>query len=589
MEILVLPQITDEARMGSRKDKWEALATVKSFDLGVATNSDHESLHQSMQHIDLVNSPATTPISLLVQSLVKQLCSLLEKDMSKANHLYNTICEKLHSMKLIDDSYAMGEFEVMRSQYQRALYQLVTIASGSEIPLTLPDTWPITRSGLEWSRYHKEFEELYFIAGGGFGSVFKARHRLDGVEYAVKKVFIKSSDVDSIMSHLAEVKTVASLNHPNIVNYKAAWLEPLIESTVKKKRKYFMDTDNDETINSNRVSSVYSNLMKSFKTYNSEELANKHSQSDFVISFENSNSFEEDASEEESESEEESSIPEKNAICKFLSCKEYENCSRVNLKWATLYIQMAFCQQTLKQWLDERNGNLILSRKNSDDLCLHHADSINCGSYEGHLTSDRTYPVACTKLDNLVEMFTQLVRGLHYIHSRGIIHHDIKPSNVFVGQSESGLQVQLGDFGLACPLQQSHSGLALGTHLYAAPEQLDGQCNPKSDMYSLGIILLEMVEPFSTDMERVKTITDLRKGQIPAHLTANYPKIAHIIGKLVQRKPSKRLDTNQLLEELSNLSENKDEKIKSLKEELAAKDDEIAKLKMMLAKLNNPS
>lgn len=95
-----------------------------------------------------------------------------------------------------------------------------------------------------------------------------------------------------------------------------------------------------------------------------------------------------------------------------------------------------------------------------------------------------------------------------------------------------------------------------------------------------------MVEPFSTDMERVKTITDLRKGQIPAHLTANYPKIAHIIGKLVQRKPSKRLDTNQLLEELNNLSENKDETIKSLKAELAAKDDEIAQLKMMLAKLN---
>ncbi|CAF4897332.1 unnamed protein product [Pieris macdunnoughi] len=189
-------------------------------------------------------------------------------------------------MKLKDDSYAMGEFEAMRSQYQQALYQLVSIASGSEIPLTLPATWPITRCGLEWSRYHKEFEELYFIARGGFGTVFKARHRLDGVEYAVKKVFIKSSDVDSIMSHRAEVKTVASLNL--IVNYKAVWLEPLIESTVKKKRKYFMDTDSDESINSNCVSSVYSNLMKSFKTYNSKELTNKHCQSDFVIFFENS-------------------------------------------------------------------------------------------------------------------------------------------------------------------------------------------------------------------------------------------------------------------------------------------------------------
>lgn len=571
-----------------KHDKWEALATIKSFDQGITRNSHHESiLQQSMHHIDVVNSAATTPISLLVQSLVKQLCSLLEKDLNRANQLYNTICEKLHSMNLIDNSYSMGEFEVMRSQYQRALYQLVTVASGSEIPIPLPVSWPISYSGLEWSRYHKEFEELYFIAGGGFGSVFKARHRLDGVEYAVKKVFIKSSDVNSIMTHLAEVKTIASLNHPNIVNYKAAWLEPMVESTVKKKKRYKMDTDSDDfSIGSKQVSSVYSNVMKYFKTYNSKELTKKRSHSDFIV-FEGSQSVDRsESSDEELDSEDDSSSSEQNAVCKLLSSKEYENCSRVNLKWATLYIQMSYCQQTLKQWLDERNNHMIISRKNSDDLTLHHSDSNDSNCFESSY-GDCNYPVAWTRIDILVDMFTQLVRGLHYIHSKGIIHHDVKPSNVFVGQSDNGITVQLGDFGLACPLQQSHSGLGLGTHMYAAPEQLEGQCNPKSDMYSLGIILLEMVEPFSTDMERVKTITDLRKGQIPAHLTANYPKIAHIIGKLVQRRPSKRLDTTQLLEELRTLSENKDDTIRLLKEELAAKDDEIAHLKMMLAKMNS--
>ncbi|CAH0726327.1 unnamed protein product, partial [Brenthis ino] len=570
-----------------KNDKWEALATVKSFDLGVARTSQHESvLQQSIHQIEVINSNATTPISLLIQSLVKQLCALLEKDISRANQLYNTICEKLHSMNLIDDSYAMGEFEVMRSQYQRALYQLVTVASGTEIPITMPVSWPITKSGLEWSRYHREFEELYFIAGGGFGNVFKARHRLDGVEYAVKKVNIKSSNVNSIMTHLAEVKTIASLNHPNIVNYKAAWLEPMIESKVKKKRKFNMDTDEDGiTINSN-VSSVYPNIMKSFKTYNSKDLNKKQSQSDFDISFHNSNSVDNDISTDEinSESEEDDSSSDQNAVCKLLSGQEYEDCSRVNLKWATLYIQMTYCQQTLKQWLDERNKYIASSRKGSDDFTLHHSDSTDSNCLETAFSDTNCPPVF--SLCVLVDMFTQLVRGLHYIHSRGVIHHDVKPSNVFVGPSGNELLVQLGDFGLACPLQQSHSGLALGTQLYAAPEQLDGQCNPKSDMYSLGIILLEMVEPFSTDMERVKTITDLRKGQIPAHLTANFPKIAHIIGKLVQRRPSKRLDTAQLLEELKTLTENKDDTIRLLKEELAAKDDEIAKLKMMLAKSN---
>lgn len=386
-------------------------------------------------------------------------------------------------MNLIDDSYAMGEFEVMRSQYQRALYQLVTVASGTEIPITMPVSWPITKSGLEWSRYHREFEELYFIAGGGFGNVFKARHRLDGVEYAVKKVNIKSSNVNSIMTHLAEVKTIASLNHPNIVNYKAAWLEPMIESKVKKKRKFNMDTDEDGfTINSN-VSSVYPNIMKSFKTYNSKDLNKKHSQSDFDISFHNSNSIDNDISTDEinSESEEDDSSSDQNAICKLLSGQEYEDCSRVNLKWATLYIQMTYCQQTLKQWLDERNNYIASSRKSSDDFTLHHSDSTDSNGLESAF-ADTNCP-SVFSMCVLVDMFTQLVRGLHYIHSKGVIHHDVKPSNVFVGPSGNELLVQLGDFGLACPLQQSHSGLALGTQLYAAPEQLDGQCNPKVSLY----------------------------------------------------------------------------------------------------------
>ncbi|CAH2988457.1 unnamed protein product [Chilo suppressalis] len=477
--------------MDKQKQTWEALATVKSFDLGLTGNSHHESvLHQSMQQVEIINSAATTPISLLVQSLVKQLCSLLENDTIRANQLYNTICEKLHSMNLIDDSYAMGEFEAMRSQYQRALYQLVTVATGSEIPITLPVTWPIIQpSGLEWSRYHREFEELYFIAGGGFGSVFKARHRLDGVEYAVKKVYIKSSDVNTIMSHLSEVKTIASLNHPNIVNYKAAWLEPMIESKVKKKGKgkLQMDLDSDEFSVSNIISSAHPNIITSFKTHNSKELYNNnHTKSDFIISFKNSNSLDDvdntSSTDELFDSDSEDDIRTENdekVICPIFTSQNYENCSRVNLKWATLYIQMTYCEQTLKQWLDERNNRIAISRKGSDDLTFHSDANESPVLLDSPLSTEFNYPITLTYIDLLVDMFTQLVSGLHYIHSRGIIHHDIKPSNVFVVQNESGIRVLLGDFGLACPLQQSHSGLALGTHLYAAPEQLDGQCNPK--------------------------------------------------------------------------------------------------------------
>lgn len=77
--------------------------------------------------------------------------------------------------------------------------------------------------------------EMNFVAGGGFGRVYRARNKLDGIEYAIKKVTIKYRTINRILSHLAEVKTFASLNHNNIVPYKAAWLEPLFDDPAKNR------------------------------------------------------------------------------------------------------------------------------------------------------------------------------------------------------------------------------------------------------------------------------------------------------------------------------------------------------------------
>lgn len=181
--------------------------------------------------IEQLATKASAPVSLLVESLVQQLCSMIEPNRSNAENLYKTICMQLYRMNLIDETYKMDEFDVMRSQYQRALYQLATVARGqTEIPQNLQSVWPLSDSAsMQWSRYHREFEEMNFVAGGGFGRVYRARNKLDGIEYAVKKVTIKYRTINRLLSHVAEVKTFASLNHNNIVPYKAAWLEPLFD------------------------------------------------------------------------------------------------------------------------------------------------------------------------------------------------------------------------------------------------------------------------------------------------------------------------------------------------------------------------
>ena len=88
---------------------------------------------------------------------------------------------------------------------------------------------------VRYSRYKSEFEELSALGKGGFGTVFKCKNALDGREYAVKKVLIKSI-LDSNGQHpekfsqklervLREVKILALLDHRNIVRYYTAWLE----------------------------------------------------------------------------------------------------------------------------------------------------------------------------------------------------------------------------------------------------------------------------------------------------------------------------------------------------------------------------
>jgi len=75
------------------------------------------------------------------------------------------------------------------------------------------------------SRYSTDYEEIEYIARGGFGHVFRVRHILDGMEYAVKKIYMQCQNVNIFLENLREVKMLARLHHPNIVAYKAAWLE----------------------------------------------------------------------------------------------------------------------------------------------------------------------------------------------------------------------------------------------------------------------------------------------------------------------------------------------------------------------------
>lgn len=106
------------------------------------------------------------------------------------------------------------------------------------------------------------------------------------------------------------------------------------------------------------------------------------------------------------------------------------------------------------------------------------------------LLGDRQLP-----LEKIHQIISQVGSALEFAHSRGFIHRDVKPSNILLDESGN---CTLMDFGIAKIIEGSkeftRTGGILGTPVYMSPEQGSGQkIDSKSDIYSLGIILYEMV------------------------------------------------------------------------------------------------
>ncbi|WP_167467933.1 Stk1 family PASTA domain-containing Ser/Thr kinase [Arthrobacter oryzae] len=154
-----------------------------------------------------------------------------------------------------------------------------------------------------------------------------------------------------------------------------------------------------------------------------------------------------------------------------------------------------------------------------------------------------------------------VVEGLGAAHAAGMIHRDIKPENVLI--ADDG-RIKLGDFGLARAISTSTStGALIGTVAYLSPELVLGkQADARSDIYSVGIMLYEMItgrQPFDGEVpiqvayQHVNSTVDAPSVRVPG--------LAAEIDELVQwctdRDPDKRpVDGNALLSELRHIRTN---------------------------------
>ncbi|HTV20134.1 MAG TPA: protein kinase [Polyangiaceae bacterium] len=169
----------------------------------------------------------------------------------------------------------------------------------------------------------------------------------------------------------------------------------------------------------------------------------------------------------------------------------------------------------------------------------------------------------------LIDIALQLVSGLAAVHDAGVVHRDLRPSNVFLARTPSGVaQPKLLDFGVS---KQMHDNLRLTTNgrrrwaampLYTAPEVLlDGDATFHSDQYSLGVVLYECVtgvNPFRADttLESIELITTGQARRITEQPIRPSRRLAAIIEKAMHVYPDRRFaDLREIGEALASLSE----------------------------------
>lgn len=163
-------------------------------------------------------------------------------------------------------------------------------------------------------------------------------------------------------------------------------------------------------------------------------------------------------------------------------------------------------------------------------------------------------------MEDVNTMILQLADALHYAHSEGVVHRDIKAANILV---LPGMKVKIMDFGIArLPHSDlTQSGQFIGTPNYMSPEQIEGttQVDGRSDLFSLGVIfymLLTGERPFGGDSFNTVSYKIVHAEHLPPRdLNPQVPEVYNaMISKLLAKDPNDRYQTGgELVADLKKL------------------------------------
>lgn len=463
----------------------------------------------------------------------------------------------------------------------------------SEPPL--PNSWAVEQHPLSLSRYTREFKQVKHLSSGSFGSVFHVTNKMDERDYAMKRVVFSESGFSSqsVSQVVREVRCLAHCDHPNVVRYHTSWLEPSwvtgsgtavssADDVASKQVQRRLLTDIHKMVNSSVGSagggpSSHRDFSSSFDESSYSEI------SEWSRSPRGNDSTADDMQLQAWNQTNQQQSPQKTGGSR--TSYRYQMC---------FFIQMQLCKPTtLSDWIRQ-----------------------NCRSQ------------GADHYQSAVEVFAQITKGLEHIHEAGIVHRDLKPANCLLG--EDGY-FKIGDFGLS-KLLRSATGtndgsdavvtsmelavipskkdppsdwedpmtMGVGTASYCAPEQVNSDSyDGKADIFSLGLILLELFCAFGTEHERIHTFHDCRRGILPKKLQTMHPDIASVILSCTKPLPCERPSAREVLSDrllrqhrseaqgLQGKLDEKETQIQNQLLELENKDKIIEELRRQMASLSN--
>lgn len=147
-------------------------------------------------------------------------------------------------------------------------------------------------------------------------------------------------------------------------------------------------------------------------------------------------------------------------------------------------------------------------------------------------------------VEQVINVVAQVAQGLAYAHEHGIVHRDVKPSNIMIVRDG---HVKITDFGIArmaSAAVRTQTGMVLGSPKYMSPEQVVGKLtDQRSDIFSLGVMLYEMLTgqaPFAG--ENVNAIMYQTLNSVPPPPSSLSPNVPEMLNFIVAKALAKKLE-----------------------------------------------